>query len=415
MTHFGIVCPNATGHLNPMAALCDELRHRGHQTTLLSVADSEKEARELGLAFFLIGQQDFPPGSSQAARERIAKSTGLKALKYTTERLVLGAEMCLRELPDAIQKAQIDALLVDQVTPAVGTVAEYLGIPFITICNALMLNREPEIPPAQFPWKYSTSWFSQLRNKLVYWYGDKVIFPVLKPINKARKKWHLPIFKTIDEAYSPLAQITQQPRDFEFPRKSLPENFYFTGPFWKPKHEVDFPYEKLTGQPLIYASLGTVQNGLVWIFKLIAEACVDLDVQLVMSVGWALNLEEVKFPGNPIVVNYAPQAKLLQQASLSITHAGLNTTLGALSNGVPMVAIPISQEQPGIAERIALTKTGEVIALKKVNAQRLKEMVQQVLTNNIYQQNALKLQKVIQQSEGVQLAADLIEEAISTS
>lgn len=58
-----------------------------------------------------------------------------------------------------------------------------------------------------------------------------------------------------------------------------------------------------------------------------------------------------ELPGNPIVVNYAPQLELLKIADLTITHAGVNTTLESLSNGVPLVAIPITNDQPGVAAR----------------------------------------------------------------
>lgn len=61
-----------------------------------------------------------------------------------------------------------------------------------------------------------------------------------------------------------------------------------------------------------------------------------------------------------IVVRYAPKLELLQKASLTITHAGLNTTLKSLSYGVPMVGIPITDDQPGIAARIVGTGIGEL-------------------------------------------------------
>ncbi|WP_277881902.1 hypothetical protein [Coleofasciculus sp. FACHB-542] len=34
MTHFGIICPTASGHLNPMTTLGYELVSRGHRVTL---------------------------------------------------------------------------------------------------------------------------------------------------------------------------------------------------------------------------------------------------------------------------------------------------------------------------------------------------------------------------------------------
>jgi len=43
--------------------------------------------------------------------------------------------------------------------------------------------------------------------------------------------------------------------------------------------------------------------------------------------------------------------------SVCITHAGLNTVLEALAQGVPQVAIPVTNDQPGVAARIADKKT----------------------------------------------------------
>ncbi|MBW4467203.1 MAG: hypothetical protein KME07_17390 [Pegethrix bostrychoides GSE-TBD4-15B] len=42
-----------------------------------------------------------------------------------------------RELPEALRAAQVDLLLVDQVVPGGGTVAEFLEMPFVTVCCAL--------------------------------------------------------------------------------------------------------------------------------------------------------------------------------------------------------------------------------------------------------------------------------------
>lgn len=97
-----------------------------------------------------------------------------------------------------------------------------------------------------------------------------------------------------------------------------------------------------------------------------------------------------------------------------ITAAGMNTTLESLSNAVPLVAIPITNDQPGIAARIAWTGTGEAISLGRLKASRLRNAIQRVLTQDVYKQNALKLQAAINQSGGVRQAADIIEQAIAT-
>ncbi|MDJ0572906.1 MAG: glycosyltransferase, partial [Pleurocapsa sp. MO_192.B19] len=91
-----------------------------------------------------------------------------------------------------------------------------------------------------------------------------------------------------------------------------------------------------------------------------------------------------------------------------------NTTLESLSNGVPMVAIPIATDQPGVAARIAWTGTGEVVPLGKVSVEKLQKAIRQVLTGDSYKKNALRLQEAIKQAGGVSRAADIIEQVIAT-
>jgi MGT family glycosyltransferase len=232
-----------------------------------------------------------------------------------------------------------------------------------------------------------------------------------------RRQWKLPLYTHPNEAYSPLAQLSQQPAELEFPRRDLPSWFHFTGPYhYSGNRElVSFPWEKLLGQPLIYASMGTIQNRSMEIFHKIASACKGLDAQLVISLGGSARPQSLpSLPGSPLVVEYAPQLELLKQATLTITHAGLNTTLESLSNGVPMIAIPIANDQPGVAARIAWTRTGKVIPVKHLSISRLRYALKQVLTESSYKKNALKLQESIERAGGVNRAIEIIEQVVTT-
>lgn len=133
------------------------------------------------------------------------------------------------------------------------------------------------------------------------------------------------------------------------------------------------------------------------------------------TLGWGTNPEYLpEFPGNPIVVGFAPQLELLKKATLTITHAGMNTTLHSLSNGVPLVSIPITNEQPGIAARVAWTGAGEVIPIKKLSVSKLQEAIKQVLTEDSYKKNALRIQEAIKRAGGVSRAADIVEQVVAT-
>jgi MGT family glycosyltransferase len=120
-------------------------------------------------------------------------------------------------------------------------------------------------------------------------------------------------------------------------------------------------------------------------------------------------------PKNAIIVQRAPQLELLKQTSVCITHAGLNTVLESLTQGVPQVAIPVSLDQPGVAARIADKKTGIVTSLDELTAEHLSTLLDEVLTDSIYRENAGKLQKAIVKANGLSVAADLLEESLGVT
>jgi MGT family glycosyltransferase len=151
------------------------------------------------------------------------------------------------------------------------------------------------------------------------------------------------------------------------------------------------------------------------VFRDIAQACMGLEAQLVISLGGGATPESLpELPGNPLVVSYAPQLELLQKAALVITHAGLNTTLESLSHGVPMVAIPVTNDQPGVAARIVWTGVGEAIPIAHLNVSSLRDAIALVLSEDSYKKNALRLQAAIGRAGGVSRAIDIVEQAVST-
>ncbi|WP_193199744.1 glycosyltransferase [Nostoc sp. MG11] len=417
MTHFGIICPPGPGHLNPMTALGRELQRRGHRVTILGILDAQAYAEAAGLEFWAIVESEFPLGSIAKMLNQIGKMNGLAALRYSLNAYKESAAVILRETPTALRRSGIEALLLDETQSEGSTVAEFLQIPFITVSCALTLYPEDSIPPFFTTWSFNHAWWAVLRNKLVMsllrWFAQ----PIQEVVNNYRQQWNLPLRSNSYEFYSKLAIISQQPAEFEFPRRKLPPHLHFTGPLYDDagRQDIDFPYEKLNGKPLIYASLGTVQNRLQYVFRTIAQACEGLEYQLVISLGGALDPETLlNLPGEPLVVKYAPQMELLRKASLTITHAGMNTTLESLSNGVPMIAIPIANDQPGVAARIAWTGVGEFVPVANVSVSKLRTAIKQVLTQDSYRQNALRLQAAIHRSGGVNYAADIVEKAVAT-
>jgi MGT family glycosyltransferase len=348
---------------------------------------------------------------------KLGQLQGLAALQYTIELLIQVSTVMLREVPAAIKAANVDALLVNQGAIEGGTIANHLDLPFVTVCSALVLNQEPSIPPVCTSWQYSLTRWARLRNQTGYAILNRLSRPMRNLIDTYRNERNLPLYSSPNDAFSPLAQISQAPAEFEYPRQELPPWFHFTGTYHTAasRPSVSFPDDQLNGKPLIYASMGTLQNRLRWVFETIAAACEGLDAQLVISLGGSAKPESLpNLPGKPLVVEYAPQLALLRKAKLMITHAGMNTTMECVQQGVPMVAIPVTNDQPGVAARIAWNGAGEFVPLGRLNVLRLRRAIQQVLNQNSYQQQILRLQEATHRAGGVRRAADIVEQAIST-
>lgn len=412
--HFGIISPPVLGHIHPFGALGRELILRGHRVSLLHMPDLAPIAEAQGLEFVSVGQSDHPLGSLPESLAQLGELDGLAALRFTIQAIRRTTEMICRDAPDAIRGHGITALLVDQTEPAGGAVAEHLAIPFVTICNALALNRESEVPPPFTGWPYRRNLWARARNTLGYAVSDRIMRPVTQVVGRYRNKWNLSPLQTPESSFSALGQISQMPAGFDFPRRDLPRNFYYVGPLRRPPPRViPFPWDRLDGRPIIYASLGTLQNAKHRIFQCFAEACLGLDFQLVITHGGGLREDSAAtFPGNTLVVSYAPQLEVLARARLTLTHAGLNTVLDSLTCGVPLVAVPITFEQPAIASRVRWTGVGEFVPLASLNTQTLREAIRKVLSNPSYARKAHAIKTSIEESGGVRRAADLIEKTI---
>jgi MGT family glycosyltransferase len=275
-------------------------------------------------------------------------------------------------------------------------------------------------PLSHYSWPHQTTPAALARNRE----GVAKFAKLLESGNAGVKAYAESVGLKIDwedlgSTLSPLASITQVPRAFDFESSHWPPQFHHTGPFHdgKGREKVDFPWDRLTGEPLIYASMGTVMNGRVDVFRTIVAALTKhKDLQLVLSVGDQVDPEQIgPVPNNAIIVKRAPQLKLLKQTSVCITHAGLNTVLESLTQGVPQVAIPVGLDQPGVAARISDKKTGVVTSLDKLTAEHLSTLLNEVLNNSTYRDNAGKLKKAIAETNGLSVAADLVEESLGVT
>ena len=416
----GFISMPLAGHLNPMTALARRLQSRGHEIVFIGVPDAGPTVRAAGLDFVSWCEEEFPAGSGASALAPVAKLHGTAATRWTVQgpgRALFQAAS--RQLPRTIAETGVEALVLDTIHMYLEVIPMSLGIPYAHVWAILNIDFSGATPPSVVPAPYDDTPAGCALNLDGLKKSDNAFFGLVQPLAEEYAEraglildWSDPSATVSRQA---AAIVSQTPIEFDLPGIPWPSQFHYTGPFFDDagREPIPFPWEKLDGRPLIYASLGTLVNGMTRIYHTILAAVGRMpEIQVVLTKGNNIELNDLgAIPPNVIVVDQAPQLELLKRAVLCITHAGLNTTLESLAHGVPMVAIPISYDQPGVATRIAYHGVGEFLEVDNLTVDGLHELIQKVLHTLSYRGKAQYFRQVIAKRPGLDVAAEAIERA----
>ena len=322
------------------------------------------------------------------------------------------------ELPGLLRREGIEAAVIDTAMAPIEVIPISLDIPFVHVWNVMHAHPTGLMPSPFVPGLFDTAPEAQAKNLADMQLVAETALPLIPMVLDFAKRSGLSIDWSVPDATtSKLAVISQTPRAFDFPVDEWPSTFHRTAPFIDEESRipVQFPWERLTGERVIYGSLGTMLNDHPAHYAAIVAGAAQMpDTQLVLSIGPNLDPEALgPIPKNAIIVRYAPQVALLRKASLCVTHAGLNTVLESLVAGVPMVALPIGFEQSGVSARVAYHGVGEFIAFEDVTPERVAETMRTVLEKSAYRERAKRLGDEIATLNGPDMAADIVERALA--
>ena len=398
--------------------MAKELSNRGHRVTFYTLHDALKKVEAHGFRAQTYGAEEFGEDEIQKAYETLGKLSGLKAVRFTIDMMKRSAGAALSELPALVREDRCDGLVVDQLTPWGGSVARSMDIPFVNICNALPVNIDSTTPPIFTKFMPAKTWLGRLRVSLLNRLQIHLGKPIVDTIGQFHRNNGLDEYAPRSTKRYELAEIAQIPAEFDFPNRQLHDRFHYAAPFHslESRNSTEFPWDKIRNDvPIIYASMGTIQNRLRHVFEVVAEACESLPVQLVISLGGGARTEEfTKLAGDPVVVHYAPQLEILQRSSVCITHAGMNTTLECLTHGTPMLAIPVTNDQPGVSTRIEFRQAGIRMQLKKLDVREVRRNLERLLDDPMFLTTAKSLEAKLASISGPATAANIIEEAFES-
>lgn len=187
----------------------------------------------------------------------------------------------------------------------------------------------------------------------------------------------------------------------------LPGNFHFLGPSVYERSEESFP---ALASPVLYISIGTILKGAGRFFRSCIEAFAAEPVTVVISVGADFDISRLgRIPENFIIRNQVPQITVLKQASLFITHGGMNSVSEAMTYGVPMLVIPFVSDQPVNARQVAKLGLGRILDQKSICASTLKATAFSILADNFIGQNVQNMARIVASAPGNTGAVEIIE------
>ncbi|MCB8838728.1 glycosyltransferase [Aurantimonas sp. VKM B-3413] len=414
MSHFALICPPFYSHIRLFEAVGEELARRGHRATFVlnGGAAGMVEAEGRGLA--AVDVRERPREELDRIVARAAKGGGpIAVLRTVKDSAALTDELC-RQAPALLDRLGVDAVIGDQMEPAAGLIAAHLGLPLVSLASALPIHDDPSVPLPFLSWPYDPSEKGLKRNRG----GEKVARLLLtrqrRTIAAWSKRFGLARRDSLADCLSEVCQISQMVPSFDFPRAPSPIR-HAVGPIRRrDRGAAPIALRRPGRRPLVFASFGTLQGHRADLFGKVASACRTLGVDCLVAHCGALGAKEAGRIGATFVTDFAPQRTILAQASVCVTHAGLNTVLDSLEAGVPMLAIPMAFDQPGIAARIVYHGVGERVPRVALSEAKIRACLERLLTEARFRDGARTIGRDIENSGGAALAADIVERVVLT-
>jgi UDP:flavonoid glycosyltransferase YjiC (YdhE family) len=320
-----ITTPAASGHFNVMAALGQELLSRRHDVLVASTPSLRRRAEELGFAFAPCGR-DWNGENLQETYPELAEVPADLRHEWVVREL-WGDRLPRSSYQDLLGVAEDwspDLVLAARVELAGPTAAERLSIPHASV------SAGGSTTPSAF--------LRLVAPRREVWRAELGLPP--DPDGTRLFRFLYANFvppSVFDDPTPPSTRRTFGPITPPAPAEADLDIETYLSAWPAPFHEA----------PLVYVTLGSLLGNvypdlLARITEGVAEAPVRVVVTTGLRSAWATDRQ---WPPNVKVARYIPQEALLPHVGAVVCHAGLNTVVGALAAGVPIVAVPLQSDQ----------------------------------------------------------------------
>ena len=391
MSKIVFFCIPAHGHTNPTLGVVRELISRGHQVWYYSYNNLREKIEDTGATFISCDDYDMELKLSPKDGTRIGKDLAFSTQILVETTLSLDDKVCAD-----MEALQPDCIVADSMAIWGKAVALKLGIPFVSSTTTFAFNKESAKIMKQSLWDLLKMLFSMPK--------------ITKQIKRLQAKGY-PVKNVLDIIQNDenTHTIVYTSPEFQPCAESFSDKYAFVGPSIRPAAE----HIEKKKDKLVYISMGTVNNDMMDFYKKCIAALADKDYQVIMSVGNLVNLEDFgELPENITVFAHLDQIAVLEQADVFISHCGMNSVSESLYFGVPLIMLPQTVEQNGVAERTV--QLGAGIKLSKAEADAIVEAINKIFSDNSCKQKAEEISSGFKRCSGARGAADKILQVCET-
>jgi UDP:flavonoid glycosyltransferase YjiC (YdhE family) len=172
---------------------------------------------------------------------------------------------------------------------------------------------------------------------------------------------------------------------------------------WSSPWTVDAP------DPLVVVSFSTTYQNQVEILQRVIDVLGRMRVRALVTLGPTLKQEQFHAPSNVVIRLSAPHAQVFQEAAAVVTHAGYGTVIRALAYGLPLLCIPMGRDQSDNVAHVVARGVGLRLA-PKVPTSALRQVIQRVLYEPSFREQAGHLARAIAEETRRPLAVEALEE-----
>ena len=382
-------CIPAHGHTNPTLNVGRELTARGHRAVYYSYDDFREKIEDAGAEFISCNGFDAQMHLTREEGAKVGSDLALSARVLVDTTLALDEPVCRQ-----MEQLKPDCIVADSMAVWGKAVAKKLGIPYVCSTTTFAFNRESaKIMPHSL--KETLSMITSM---------GKVNAQV-----KRLKQRGYPVKSILDLIGSDetVHTVVYTSPLFQPCAETFPEHFAFVGPSIRPaRSEVE-----KTGEKLVYISMGTVNNDMLPLYQACIEAVKGTHWQVILSVGDQVDAGKLqKLSENVFVHSTVDQIAVLEKADAFLTHCGMNSASEGLYFGVPLVMLPQTSEQGGVAARVE--QLGAGLRLKKTTPEAIRSTLETVMNDPSYRDNVKKIAESFRASGGAKAAADCIEDCL---